>query len=133
MSPDYSLINHTLKHIDSNISVSSSLVCGQEPGAIHYACLKGCNQALCATSYHSSGPGIILLPNGVNLHDLSVNVTKAFSQAAHQTLPSKSENYANYSKGPHTKASNTSGNHCITTPPILQTKFQCLDTTQIPG
>jgi len=62
-------MNNMLKHeedIDSNISVTSSLVHLQEPGAISYTHLKQHNQALGATSYHPSGPGIILsLPNGV--------------------------------------------------------------------
>ena len=69
------------------------------------------------TSYHSSGPGIILSPpNSVNLCDTSVNITTAFIQATCHALPLKSENYDNYSKGPHTNASDTLGNHHITTP-----------------
>lgn len=117
-----SAVNNTLEHeedIDSIISVASSSARVQEPGVVRYARLKQRNQALGATSYHPSGPGIILSPpNGSTLSNTSVNVATAFSQAARDAMPSTSGNYADYEKDTHaTNTSNTSGNRRIAAPP----------------
>ncbi|KIJ52554.1 hypothetical protein M422DRAFT_243343 [Sphaerobolus stellatus SS14] len=74
----------------SNLSFASAAT-GQEPGAVRYARLKQRNQALGNSSYHSSGPGIIISPpNGENLRDTSVNVATAFHQAVSNNMPSGS-------------------------------------------